>query len=53
VPEYLILYECECGHKWHEVYSCACDSECPACGLRNIQATDYEPLSSDTEAAGT
>jgi predicted Zn-ribbon and HTH transcriptional regulator len=54
MPEYLIAYECpKCGHEWHEVYSCACDSECPSCGCGDIQAADYELLSSDTEEEGS
>lgn len=45
MPEYLIEYECpECGHKSQEVWDCPCDSECPACGCRDIQASDYRPL---------
>ena len=48
--EYLIVYECpECGNGWEEHWSCACDSECPECGCGDIQATDYEELSSPAE----
>lgn len=45
-----ITYECTCGHEWTEIWSCACDSECPECGTRHIQARDYEelPIGSDT-----
>lgn len=50
MAEYLIRYVCpDCGHEWHEIWSCACDSECPACGLGDIQAADYHQLSPDTE----
>ena len=50
MQEYVIRYECPaCQHQWHEIWSCACDSECPACGLRAIQAADYEEISSTAE----
>jgi hypothetical protein len=37
-PELLdIQYLCpECGHEWEEQWDCACDSECPHCGLEAI-----------------
>src|SRR4051812_47557002 len=35
--QYLNKYVCpDCGHKWHEVWTCGCDSECPKCDTRNI-----------------
>ena len=38
-----ITYECpDCGHEWRELWSCACDSECPECGASNITATTWE-----------
>lgn len=38
-----IEYRCpECGHEWTEQWSCACDSECPACGLKNIEALSWD-----------
>lgn len=38
-----IEYRCPtCGHEWQEQWSCACDSECPACGLRNITALSWD-----------
>jgi len=50
MPEYLIEYECpQCGHEWHEIWSSACDSECPECGCGDIQAADYEELSTSAE----
>lgn len=51
-PEYLIKYRCpRCGHRWHEVYSCACDSECPQCELKAITALEYEELTCSTSPA--
>lgn len=41
-----IRYRCpECGHTWEEVYTAACDSECPNCGLRNIQSLMWKEVS--------
>lgn len=38
-----IEYRCpQCGHDWTEQWSCACDSECPSCGLKNITALSWE-----------
>jgi predicted Zn-ribbon and HTH transcriptional regulator len=38
-----IEYRCpECGHEWNEQWSCACDSECPICGTKNITALSWE-----------
>lgn len=38
-----IEYRCpQCGHEWNEQWSCACDSECPNCGLKNITALSWE-----------
>lgn len=33
-------YECDCGATWEDIWSCACDDECPECG------TDIEPSKS-------
>ena len=42
----LIEYTCpDCGHEWQETYECACDSECPKCGTRNISAAHWAELS--------
>lgn len=32
-------YECECGKAWEDVWSCACDDDCPSCGA-NISPHD-------------
>jgi hypothetical protein len=38
-----ISYCCpDCGHEWQEQWSCACDSQCPACGMKNIMALTWE-----------
>lgn len=38
-----IEYRCpECGHEWTEQWSCACDSQCPACGLKSIEALSWD-----------
>lgn len=40
---YLIKYKCpKCSAEWEEEWDCACDSECPECGLENIEALDCE-----------
>lgn len=37
-----IEYRCsECDHEWQEQWSCACDSECPNCGVKNITALSW------------
>lgn len=42
--ELLITYKCpECGKVWHEVYECACDSECD-CGCQNIIALEWKEI---------
>lgn len=37
------FYECECGESWESVWDCACDDECPSCGL-TISASDEEDV---------
>lgn len=40
---YLVQYECpECGESWESHWSCACNDECPSCGLSDIEAKSYE-----------
>lgn len=32
------LYQCSsCDHKWMDVWECACNDTCPACGTREIE----------------
>ena len=36
-------YKCpQCSHRWLEMWSCGCDSECPACRTRNISPIGSE-----------
>lgn len=45
-----VFYVCpKCGEEWEEEYSCACDSECGACGCENIEAARWEDLESGEE----
>ncbi len=40
-------YHCpRCGETWQDEWSCACNDECPGCGLKDI-----EPFQSDTTQA--
>jgi hypothetical protein len=39
-PVYRIRYR-HCGTEWEDIWSCACDSECPVCGAA-IEAYDSE-----------
>jgi DNA-directed RNA polymerase subunit RPC12/RpoP len=37
-----IEYRCpDCDHEWQEQWSCACDSQCPNCGLKNVLALSW------------
>lgn len=42
-----IEYECKQGHTWTEEWSCACDSECPDCGQRDVPAQNYREVPFD------
>ncbi len=38
-----IHYCCpDCEYEWQEQWACACDSECPKCGTRNISALSWD-----------
>jgi Zn finger protein HypA/HybF involved in hydrogenase expression len=42
VKDFLIRYRCpNCNNTWEEVWSSACDSECPNCDTGDIQALMY------------
>ena len=36
------FYRCECGKEWEGYWSCACNDECPACGIHEIEPYKYE-----------
>lgn len=43
-PALLIDYECpKCGETWQDVWSCACDDDCPGCGA-TIEALDWKEI---------
>lgn len=47
-----IDYHCsECGQDWQEEWSCACDSDCPACGARHIEAAEWRDADAPPTAA--
>lgn len=33
----------ECGTDWADTWECACNSECPACGIKDIEPLDRSP----------
>lgn len=40
-----IEYHCPaCGHDWQDEWECACDDDCPNCGERHIEASDWEEI---------
>lgn len=44
-PLLLVSYRCpDCGEEWDDVWDCACDDECGACGARAITPVSSEPL---------
>ncbi|MBF0391344.1 MAG: hypothetical protein HQL38_01575 [Alphaproteobacteria bacterium] len=42
-------YECACGTKWTDEWSCKCDDECPSCktDVSPHQSDDLSPKSDD------
>ena len=31
-------YRCpECGEEWQDTWSCACNDQCPGCGLKDVE----------------
>jgi hypothetical protein len=47
---YTNFYCCDCGEEWQSNWSCGCNDECPACGLKDIElyeSRDNEPVASD------
>ena len=47
---FLNHYQCpRCDHAWSDEWSCQCDDDCPACGLRHISPANSEDVD-DSEA---
>lgn len=47
---YKITYLCyNCMYEWNEENDCACDSECPMCNARNVEACEYEEIEDEYE----
>lgn len=56
---YVVKYEhrdCEIdpGVQWCDLWSCACNGECPACGMTDIEPVDWRKASElfDRSAGG-
>jgi hypothetical protein len=44
---FALLYSCpECGESWEDEWSCACNGECPECGVKDIEPVESELLES-------
>lgn len=45
VPEMTNHYRCpRCAHEWSDVWTAACDDDCPECGARHITPYDTEEV---------
>jgi hypothetical protein len=43
-------YECpECNYEWQDEWDCACDDDCPNCGLTCSPCDTDEPEDDDDE----
>lgn len=43
--DYQNQYRCpDCGTEWDDVWDCACDDDCPACGTRHISPFESTAL---------
>jgi predicted nucleic acid-binding Zn-ribbon protein len=41
-PAFLVLWQCPaCRHLWRDSRSVLCDSACPECGLRDVDALTW------------
>lgn len=48
MSQYLVKYRCpKCSETWEEVWASPCDSECPKCGTRDIEAYEYDHIPYD------
>lgn len=51
---FLNHYQCpRCDHAWSDEWSCQCDDDCPACGLRHLSPIDSEDVDDADADAGT
>ena len=40
-----IKYKCyRCDREWTEYYECACDSECPKCFAKDVEADQWDEV---------
>jgi hypothetical protein len=48
---FLNRYRCPCGHKWADVWSCACNDKCPNCNreIEPYQSTEVEDEDGETD----
>jgi hypothetical protein len=43
MAQFNIYYSCpECGTEWSDTHSCACNGQCPECGVKDIEPNEYE-----------
>jgi len=50
---FLNHYQCpRCDHEWSDEWSCQCDDDCPACGLRHISPADSDDIAGDGDGDG-
>ena len=46
-------YRCpRCGEEWQDEWSCACNDECPGCGLKDIEPQQSAEAPNAREGAG-
>lgn len=45
--------EVQPGVTWSDTWSCACNSECPACGIKDIEPVDWEEVESSYRVTWT
>jgi len=55
---YLIKYrhdDCKVrpGVEWTDIWECACNGECPACGIKDIEPVDWDELTPNQKGQQT